>query len=204
MVKPLAIIIEDQVNLALLYEDALRLVGYDTVSIHDGLAGLNYLELNDVPDLVILDVNLPRLSGRDILQHIRSSEKFKTLPVIILTANSLMVSQIRPQTTSLDYLFVKPISMQKLQELAKAVKQDVDVLPTHRAETQKVPHLDENGDEFVASPEDVTHIPMNPRINEEAIETHEMLMIDSMAETQEHIAVSLDQEQAESNDQSET
>ncbi|MEM9954673.1 MAG: response regulator [Chloroflexota bacterium] len=143
MAQPFAVIIEDQINLATLYEDALRLVGYNTVSIRNGLEALNYLQLNDVPNLVILDVNLPGMSGRDILRHIRSKEKYADLPVIILTANSLMVAQIRRETTALDYLFVKPITMPKLQELAKSmIRRETNTMSQDMAVTQKIPEMD--------------------------------------------------------------
>ncbi|MGJ3240774.1 MAG: response regulator transcription factor [Anaerolineae bacterium] len=163
MSKPLALIIEDQPNLAMLYEDALRLVGYDIFAIQDGLTALNHLATHDAPDLVILDVNLPSLSGRDILKHIRGSEKYTDTPVIILTANSLMVEQIRPHTTRNDYLYIKPISMKELQELAKAVKMGTDGKPAYMAETQKVPHLEpENHNTQTSAEDDSTSKPVPP------------------------------------------
>src|SRR5690606_8869036 len=133
-----------QANLAMLYEDALRLVGYDIFAITDGLQALNHLATHDAPDLVILDVNLPHMSGRDIHKHIRSSAKYADIPVIILTANSLMIEQIRRETAQDDSLYHKPVRMTDLQELAKSLQPGAAGKPTHLAETQKVRRLEQD------------------------------------------------------------
>ncbi|GAB5494507.1 MAG: hypothetical protein Phog2KO_47220 [Phototrophicaceae bacterium] len=143
MPQPLALIIEDQHNLATLYEDALRLVGFNVSAKHDGLEALNHLAMNPAPDFVILDVNLPRLSGREILKHIRGSDKYAQMPVLILTANSLMIEQIRPTLTENDYLHVKPISMLELQDLAKKVRADINQRLANIAETQATPVIND-------------------------------------------------------------
>jgi DNA-binding response OmpR family regulator len=141
MQNPVAFVIEDQVNISMLYEDALRLVGYEVVAIRDGLLALNALETQDAPNLIILDINLPRLSGRDLHKHIRSREKYKDVPVIILTANSLMADRLASDMTARDHLFVKPIGMKEFQELAKAMRPGRDGVPDYMADTQRVPHL---------------------------------------------------------------
>ncbi|MEO1286261.1 MAG: response regulator [Chloroflexota bacterium] len=191
MAQPFAVIIEDQINLATLYEDALRLVGYNTVSIRNGLEALNYLQLNDVPNLVILDVNLPGMSGRDILRHIRSKEKYADLPVIILTANSLMVAQIRRETTALDYLFVKPITMPKLQELAKSmIRRETNTISQDMAVTQKIPEMDMPAisETTVAENKIPKTEPLSmPRPAQ--IETQETDILSSKPETQAHQSI---------------
>jgi len=141
MQNPVAFVIEDQVNISMLYEDALRLVGYDVVALRDGLLALNALETRDAPNLIILDINLPRLSGRDLHKHIRSRDKYKNVPVIILTANSLMAERLMPEMTSRDHLYVKPIGMKEFQELAKAMRPGRDGTPDYMADTQRIPHL---------------------------------------------------------------
>src|SRR5688572_30360596 len=141
MQNPVAFVIEDQVNISMLYEDALRLVGYEVVAIRDGLLALNALETREAPSLIILDINLPRLSGRDLHKHIRSREKYNDVPVIILTANSLMAERLAPDMSKRDHLFVKPIGMKEFQELAKAVRPGRDGVPDYMADTHRVPHL---------------------------------------------------------------
>jgi DNA-binding response OmpR family regulator len=108
-------------NLSILYEDALRLVGYDVKLIRNGLEAVNAIELNEPPTLIILDVNLPGLSGRDVLQHIRKNRRYDDVPVLVSTANSVMAKVIEPELSDNDSLFIKPVSMVELQKMAKAI-----------------------------------------------------------------------------------
>lgn len=146
MTQPLALIIEDQPHLAILYEDTLRLVGYDVFSIHNGLEALNHLAIHPSPDFVILDVNLPSLSGRDILKHIRSNAKYDDMPVLVLTANVLMIQQIQPEIGENDYLHAKPIGMMELQSYAKKARHHIKERAESRLETQPTQVIRENED----------------------------------------------------------
>ncbi|MEO1164378.1 MAG: response regulator [Chloroflexota bacterium] len=142
MPKPLALVVEDQINLVTLYEDVLRLVGYDVHSIQDGLKALNYLETNDTPPtLIILDVNLPSLSGQDLHAHIRKNDKYANTPVLILTANSLMAERIKPKITEKDHLYIKPVSVMQLQSLAKSMRPDPNAQrkTAHERDTDTMP-----------------------------------------------------------------
>ncbi|MDD5703348.1 MAG: response regulator [Dehalococcoidales bacterium] len=65
--------------------------------VRDGQAALDFLhhqdvyadgEANPVPDLILLDLKLPKVSGLEVLQHIRGDEKLRKIPVVILTASS--------------------------------------------------------------------------------------------------------------------
>lgn len=143
MKRPLAFVIEDQASLNILYEDALRLVGFDVIAVRDGLEALNKLEINEPPTFIILDINLPSLSGRDLLKHIRKHNRYDKTPVMILTANSVMATAIQPEITSNDHLFIKPISMKALQDFAKMMRPGKDGVAEHLAETQKIPSLPE-------------------------------------------------------------
>lgn len=122
MAKALAYIIEDQASLAMLYEDSLRLIGYDVVRISNGLEAINYIELHDVPTMIILDVNLPGASGRDVWQHIRKQRRFSETPVVIATANTLMAARLEQEIGAFDQLLIKPLSLKTLQEVAKKWK----------------------------------------------------------------------------------
>jgi DNA-binding response OmpR family regulator len=128
MQRPLAFVIEDQMNLSILYEDALRLVGYDVLLFRNGLEAVNAIEMNEPPTFIILDVNLPGLSGRDVLQHIRKNRQYDDVPILIATANSVMAKIIQPDLAANDALFIKPVSMMDLQKMAKDVaKKKLDI-----------------------------------------------------------------------------
>ena len=81
------LVVDDDVNIAQLIELAL-LAGPNPVHVeaaYNGLDGINYIEQSG-PDLVFLDINLPEMSGWEVLQRIRTNERLRDTPVIIYTA----------------------------------------------------------------------------------------------------------------------
>ena len=119
MAKPRAFVIEDQADLSMLYEDALRLVGFDVEVIRTGLDAINIIQIKDPPALITLDVNLPGLSGHEVYRHICSNKQYTHIPVLISTANSVMALKIQAELRPIDNIFIKPVSMLVLQKLAQ-------------------------------------------------------------------------------------
>jgi DNA-binding response OmpR family regulator len=182
MQRPLAFVIEDQMSLSTLYEDALRLVGYDVKLFRNGLEAINAVEMNEPPAFIILDVNLPGLSGKDVLQHIRKNKKYSDVPILIATANSVMAKVIQPDLTAIDQLFIKPLSMMDLQKMAKDVakkKLDLSTQELKTAlqirETQSAKAIQEvigSDDEIDAIADDETH-PNRPDKDASSTDTQE-------------------------------
>lgn len=78
------VVVEDDVMLAEIYQTRIGLIGYTCVVANDGLSGLNLIK-NEQPDLILLDLMLPLMSGEDILIAMRGSEWGKELKVLMLT-----------------------------------------------------------------------------------------------------------------------
>jgi len=78
------LIIEDERAIAQLYETKLKLHEYSVSVAYNGLEGFRKL-YDLVPDLILLDLRMPVMSGEKFLEKVRKSEKFKNIPVIILT-----------------------------------------------------------------------------------------------------------------------
>lgn len=76
--------IEDNIFLRKLYRDKLTRAGFDFIEATNGIEGLNKV-FSESPDLVILDLILPRKNGFDVLDEIRKNKKTKDIPVIILS-----------------------------------------------------------------------------------------------------------------------
>ncbi|TWI95541.1 CheY-like chemotaxis protein [Mucilaginibacter frigoritolerans] len=92
--KPINILlVEDNEGDILLTTEALeecKIVNKITI-IKDGKAAVNffeYLNKNDIPDIVLLDVNLPKMSGHEVLMYIKNHDNYKQIPVIMLTTSS--------------------------------------------------------------------------------------------------------------------
>ena len=78
------VLVEDDEMLAEIYQTRLQLAGYNCVVAHDGANGVAIIK-QELPDLVLLDLMLPQLSGDEVLKIMRESDWGKEIKVIILT-----------------------------------------------------------------------------------------------------------------------
>src|SRR5437762_902287 len=85
------VIIEDQEVLALIYSKKFAAAGYEVLVAADGEAGLESI-IKNRPDLVVLDVMLPKLNGIEVLKKVRANPELKDLPVIILSNAELLAN----------------------------------------------------------------------------------------------------------------
>jgi DNA-binding response OmpR family regulator len=76
--------IEDESALQKTFGEILRQEGYEVISALDGEVGLN-LAKTEKPDLILLDLILPKLDGFKVLKKIKEDEKIKNIPIIVLT-----------------------------------------------------------------------------------------------------------------------
>ena len=78
------VLIEDDALLSEMYQTALQNHGYTCTAARDGLSGLHAVQAEN-PDLVLLDLMLPQLSGDQVLERIRTTENCKDVKVVIMT-----------------------------------------------------------------------------------------------------------------------
>lgn len=118
MTNSLALIIEDDPKLAHIFSLALQSVQFETEIIQDGEDALNRLA-EITPAVVVLDLHLPRVSGRDILRQIRADERLAKTRIMIATADALMAEKLRGEA---DLVLLKPISVGQLRDLAQRLR----------------------------------------------------------------------------------
>ena len=82
------LVIEDDLSTRELYCAALKGGGYVVASVGEGLAGLRFIETGR-PDAIVLDMSLPRLSGRDVLRELRANPATRDIPIIIVTGTDV-------------------------------------------------------------------------------------------------------------------
>jgi two-component system, sensor histidine kinase and response regulator len=111
--KPTALIIEDNEDQNLVFTTALHQAGYEAESIHDGQAAQQRLAEIE-PDMVILDLHIPGISGKNLLDQIRRDPRLSKTRVILATADSGLASSLEPQA---DLVLLKPISFSQLSQL---------------------------------------------------------------------------------------
>lgn len=85
MTRRRILVVEDDVACAAMYRAALRFAGYDVDVAGDGVSALRLIEC-ERPDLVVLDLHLPRLHGEAILSELAASPDLRQIPVVIVTA----------------------------------------------------------------------------------------------------------------------
>jgi len=76
--------IEDEAALQKTFNDVLKNEGYKTISALDGEIGLNLAKI-EKPDLILLDLVLPKVHGLDVLKELKETEETKNIPVLVLT-----------------------------------------------------------------------------------------------------------------------
>lgn len=114
MSKPYSVlIIEDDLMLGNLFSQILKIKQYDVTLIQDGLNAMAYLQ-REVPDLILLDLHLPRMSGQDILTQIKQNKRFDGSKVAIITADVVHTKGLQGQA---DAVLAKPIRYKRLLQV---------------------------------------------------------------------------------------
>ena len=115
----LALVIEDDEDLANIFAEALRGVGFDVDHAADGKIAQAKIQGEVVPFLVLLDMHLPHISGADLLAEMKADERFANTIIIITTADARMGETY---TDQVDFVLVKPISFVQLRDLTARLK----------------------------------------------------------------------------------
>jgi DNA-binding response OmpR family regulator len=114
MANPLALIIEDDYDLSIIFAEALQAAGFKTQIVRAGDTALMWLS-SKTPKVVVLDLHLPRIAGTNILRQIRDDPRLKETRVIITTADARLAETLREEA---DLVLLKPISFSQLRDLA--------------------------------------------------------------------------------------
>ena len=112
--RPLALIVEDHEDAAIIFANALRGSGFEIQIVRNGDTALTWLT-ETTPAVVILDLHLPRVSGAEILRRIRADARLAGIYVIVATAYPDLVLELDAKA---DQTFFKPVSFVQLHELA--------------------------------------------------------------------------------------
>jgi two-component system response regulator AdeR len=114
MSELLGLIIEDDDDLSVIFSEALQAAGFKTEIIQSGDQALARLAIT-TPEVVVLDLHLPRVAGMDILHQIRADARLAKTRVIVATAHPRMAESLRDEA---DLVLLKPISFSQLRDLA--------------------------------------------------------------------------------------
>ncbi len=110
------LIAEDNPDLRQIFTHVFQHHRFSVEIAVDGAEALAFLAASQPPDVLILDVNMPRLSGLEVLAYIRRTPHLKALKVIVVTGNSVAVDH--PDAQHADLFLIKPININELITMA--------------------------------------------------------------------------------------
>ena len=120
------LIVEDEPNMVAGLRDNFEFEGYQVLTAPDGVAGLERA-LSESPDIVILDVMMPRMSGLDVCKQLKA--KKPSMPIIMLTARGQEVDKVVGLELGADDYVTKPFSIRELLARVKAVLRRAGTIP---------------------------------------------------------------------------
>jgi signal transduction histidine kinase len=111
--KATILYIEDDPGSQTLVQRTLAFAGYDVLVASRGIEGLD-MAIKCMPDLILMDINLPDLSGREVTTKLRSDDRFKVTPIVALTALSQAGEREKAIAAGATGYLTKPIDIDKL------------------------------------------------------------------------------------------
>jgi two-component system cell cycle response regulator DivK len=118
MAKTVLIVEDNELNMKL-FHDLLEAHGYDTLQTRDGREALGLARAHR-PDLILMDIQLPEVSGLDVTKWIKEDDELRSIPVIAVTAFAMKGDEERIRQGGCEAYISKPISVAKFLETVKS------------------------------------------------------------------------------------
>jgi CheY-like chemotaxis protein len=115
MRRPLVLLADDFVDACVMYAEYLRYHDFDVITVGDGLAAVNAAREHQ-PDIILLDVRMPVMTGLEALRVLRQDPQFAGVPVVALTAQALADERDNALRAGFDAFISKPLLPSQLIE----------------------------------------------------------------------------------------
>ncbi len=119
MAKTIMIVEDNELNMKL-FNDLLRANGYGTLPMRNGYEALDALKEHR-PDLIIMDIQMPHVSGLELIEQLKTDEELKGIPVMAVTAYAAKGDEERIRDAGAEGYVSKPISVMKFVEAVGAL-----------------------------------------------------------------------------------
>jgi signal transduction histidine kinase len=172
MLKKVTILyIEDDPASRMLVDRTLRYAGYQVIVAERGLEGIDIARSKDI-DLILTDINLPDITGRELTTMLRSDERFEAIPVVALTAIDHAEQRDLAMVAGINGYLTKPLDIEALpRQLEFYLQGGRDKIDQHRLETAQT----------VYTREVVTHL--ESRIRELEVKNKDLVQLDKIKDT---------------------
>jgi two-component system response regulator VicR len=123
MIKKRILVIEDEREIALIIKMRLEVNGYEVFQAFDGDDGLHQVKAC-APDLILLDLVLPKTSGTQVLKELKNDAQYKDIPIIIVTGLAQDTFGVKDAAEQADAYFLKPFdSVELMATIADFLKE---------------------------------------------------------------------------------
>ena len=102
------LLVEDNEDNRVIYSTVLRHLGYEVVEAQDGVQAVD-LARSELPDLILMDISIPRMDGWEATRVLRSDPKTREIPIVALTAHALADDRERASEVGFSSYLAKPI-----------------------------------------------------------------------------------------------
>jgi two-component system alkaline phosphatase synthesis response regulator PhoP len=114
------LVVDDEPHIVRLVEVNLQRAGYDVVKAMDGVEALEQVKA-EKPDMVVLDVMMPRMDGFTVLKHLKADPETQEIPVIMLTAKAQDADIFKGWQSGVDSYLTKPFNPMELLTFVKRI-----------------------------------------------------------------------------------
>ena len=109
------LVVDDEEHIVMILRDSLEFSGFQVVTAYDGVEALERVD-KDKPDIIVLDIGMPKLDGWEVCKRLKSNEITAKIPIIILTAYAQTSDQRKGAQLGADRFISKPCDLTYLVE----------------------------------------------------------------------------------------
>jgi twitching motility two-component system response regulator PilG len=115
----LVMIIDDSLTVRKIMETSLKREGFASVSYPDGIEALRALSerRHPVPDLVLLDIGLPKMDGYEVARHLKTKQQFGNTPIVMISQRDGMIDRLKGRLAGAKDYITKPFKTQEVMTI---------------------------------------------------------------------------------------
>ncbi len=131
------LVVDDERHIVRLVEVNLQRAGYDIVTAYDGVEALEKVQ-SEHPDMIVLDVMMPRMDGFEVLQNLQANPATADIPVIMLTAKAQDADIFKGWQSGVSSYLTKPFNPRELLTFVERIFQSMQERPPEEDNTWEV------------------------------------------------------------------